>query len=125
MAAKTASKASLGLSFGSRGQAFYEAAVAGFELTGSELELLAEVCRLLDEIDLLQSAVGRDGVTAVGSTGQPRVHPGLGEVRQHRLALGRLLSQLALPDVEGEVLPSQVSARARKAAQQRWVTARG
>ena len=124
MAARTASKASLGPLFGPRGQAFYGAAVAGFELTGSELELLAEVCRLLDEIDLLQAAIAVDGVSVAGSTGQPRVHPGLGEVRQHRLALGRLLSQLALPDLEGEVLPSQVSARARKAAQQRWA-ARG
>jgi hypothetical protein len=105
---------------GPRGQSFLDAITGGFALSGAELELLAEVCRMLDEIDGLNAAVVRDGITVEGSTGQVRVHPALGEARQHRLALGRLLAQLCLPDEDGAALASPVSARARAAAQARW-----
>jgi hypothetical protein len=106
--------------FGPRGRAFHAAILAGFDLSGAELELLAEVCRSLDEIDALNAAVLRDGVTVEGSTGQTRVHPALGEVRQHRLALARLLGLLALPDEQGVTVTAGVSARAKAAAQARW-----
>jgi hypothetical protein len=84
------------------------------------LELLRECCRLLDECEALRVTVDTDGLTVSGSTGQPRVHPALGELRQHRLALGKLLAQLSLPDDAGESLPSPVQARARRAAESRW-----
>jgi hypothetical protein len=112
-------------SFGPRGTAFRRRILGtktsgGFDLSSSELELLHEVCRLLDEIDGLRAAIVRDGVTVQGSTGQARVHPALGEVRQHRLALGRLLTQLSLPDDEGETIPTLTQVRGRKAAKTRW-----
>jgi hypothetical protein len=50
--------------------------VEAFELSSSELELLVETCRLLDECESLSRAIGRDGMTVNGSAGQPRVHPG-------------------------------------------------
>ena len=106
--------------FGPRGQAFHDKITAAFVLSEAESQLFAEVCRVLDEIDGLNAAVKRDGITVGGSTGQIRVHPALGEVRQHRLALGRLLAQLSLPDEDGSILSSAVTARARKAAQSRW-----
>ncbi len=81
-----------------RGRAFWSQAVDTYELTESELALLVEVCRLMDECEALREAIATEGTTVAGSRGQPRVHPALGELRQHRLALGRLLSQLALPD---------------------------
>jgi hypothetical protein len=87
-----------------------------------EFELLRESCRLLDEWELLRLAVDSDGTTVQGSTGQPRVHPALGELRQHRLALGRLLAQLDLPEPDGERLSSPTQVRSRKAAQARWRT---
>ncbi len=86
------------------------------------MELLRECCRLLDECESLRTAVERDGTTVKGSTGQPRVHPALGELRQHRLALGKLLAQIALPDVDNATLRSPVQARASRAAQSRWAT---
>jgi len=45
-------------------------------------------------------SVDQEGTTVLGSTGQVRVHPAFGELRQYRLALGRLLAQLNLPDVD-------------------------
>ena len=109
----------------SRGDAFRKAALKGFELTGSESELLNEVCNFIDEIDELQFTVTRDGVTVTGSTGQTRVHPALGELRQHRLALGRLLAQLGLPDPDGASLPTGAQVRGRSSAKKRWAIENG
>lgn len=103
-----------------RGRGFWQRTVKAFDLSDLELELLAEVCRLLDEVDELRASVEAEGMTVKGSTGQLRVHPAVGELRQHRLALGRLLAQLELPDEEGESLPSPTVARGRKAANRRW-----
>jgi len=53
---------------GARGRAFWRATVEGFDLERGELELLAEVAHMLDEIDELTAALARDGVLAAGST---------------------------------------------------------
>ena len=105
---------------GARGRAFWRDTAAGFDLERAELELLAEVCRSLDEIDELTAVVRRDGVTVAGSTGQVRAHPAINEVRSHRLALGRLLAQLALPNVDGVTIPSPSSLGAAHASRSRW-----
>src|SRR4051794_41845488 len=73
----------------------------------------------MDECEALREAVAADGTTVAGSTGQTRVHPAIGELRQHRLALGKLLSQLALPDEEDNALPTPLQARGRAAAGKR------
>jgi len=103
-----------------RGRAFWRSTVAAFELSDVERELLKECCRLMDESESLRAAVDTDGTTVAGSTGQPRVHPALGELRQHRLALSRLLAQMALPDADDDRLLSPMQARGRKAARSRW-----
>lgn len=105
---------------GPRGRSFWRRTLAGYDLSETELELLRECCRLLDECESLRTSVDADGTTVAGSAGQVRVHPALGELRQHRLALGRLLAQLALPDVDETALKSPVQARASRAAQARW-----
>ncbi len=107
--------------FSARGRAFWDRALDTCELSESELSLLTEVCRLLDECEELRQAVARDGMTVPGSTGQPRVHPALGELRQHRMALGRLLAQLSLPD-DDETLQSPLQVRGRNAVAKRWAS---
>lgn len=74
----------------------------------------------MDECEALRQSVADDGTTVAGSNGQTRVHPAIGELRQHRLALGRLLSQLALPDEDESTLPTPLQARGRQAAGKRW-----
>jgi len=103
-----------------RGRAFWRKIMAVFDLSEAESQLLHEACRLLDETDLLRAAIETDGATVPGSQGQVRLHPAFGELRQQRVALGRILAQIKLPDDEGEVMPSPTSARASKAAQARW-----
>jgi hypothetical protein len=52
------------------------------------------------------------------SRGQRRVHPGVGEIRQHRMALARLLRAVALPAEDQS--ESWATKNARAAAQARW-----
>ena len=103
-----------------RGRGFWDATVARYELSPSELQLLGEACRTMDECEALSATLSRDGLTVEGSTGQTRVHPALGELRAARVVLSRLLAQLALPDDDGQAVPSAPRLRAVKAAGTRW-----
>ncbi|MFZ0905814.1 MAG: hypothetical protein WAN71_18490 [Mycobacterium sp.] len=68
------------------------------EPTPTELAILAELASVLDEIDVLRAALRRSSAVVVGSTGQPRCHPLLGELRRHRELADRLARSLAVPD---------------------------
>jgi hypothetical protein len=102
-----------------RAESFWRKSAADFELTDGEVELLTEAAYLLTEIDGLRDALARDGLIVEGASGQPRVHPAVNEVRQHRMALARMLKQLDLP-AEDEQPESQTTQDARKAANARW-----
>lgn len=103
-----------------RGRAYWHAVVADYDLSPSELAILIEACRTLDNLDQLAAAIARDGATVLGSAGQTVVHPALTEVRGQRLALHRLVSALALPDAEGQSVPTSGTLRAKRAASVRW-----
>jgi hypothetical protein len=104
---------------GARGRSFWASTVSVFELNESEIRLLHECCRILDELDELREVVVREGVTSTGSTGQTVAHPALAAMSSHRGILGRLLTQLDLPYEEHEArTPAQI--RASRAASSRW-----
>ena len=103
-----------------RGQTFWEAVTSDYELSVSELELLVEVCRSLTQLDALAAAVEHDGIMIEGSMGQLRPHPAISQANATRGVLSRLLGQLALPDPDGESVPSPESVRARRAGTARW-----
>ncbi|SFV21303.1 P27 family phage terminase small subunit [Micrococcus terreus] len=108
---------------GERGAGFWRRTVRDYELTDSEVQLLAEACRTLDQLDALALAVETDGATVRGSMGQTVVHPALGEARGQRQVLHKLLAALALPDLtdeKAETLPTPRQVSARKAAEARW-----
>lgn len=103
-----------------RGRRFWRVTIDTYDMTDSEESLLIEACRLMDECEQLRGVVDEQGMTVTGSTGQTRVNPAVGELRQHRLALAKLLSQLALPDVDDGHLATPLQARAPTAATVRW-----
>lgn len=106
--------------FGARGAAFWHAVTTEFEPDEGEAAVLVEVCRTLDALDELDAAVARDGVTVAGSMGQPVVHPAVGEARQQRATLARLLRALDL-DVEAPAPGASArSESASHAARERW-----
>lgn len=63
----------------------------------------------------LEADVRDRGTTVLGSAGQPVLNPAISEARQGRLALGKLLGAITLPDSESEGVR-----RARHAATERW-----
>ncbi|MEZ5116174.1 MAG: hypothetical protein R2737_07890 [Candidatus Nanopelagicales bacterium] len=92
---------------------------AGFELDGRECATLAAACRQADDIAALEAVIDRDGLVVLGAAGQPRLSAAVTEVRQGRLALAKMLGELALPDEDG-VTRTQSQARAARAANARW-----
>lgn len=81
------------------GKKLWEVSTAEFEWADHELALLEEACRVRDRIVELDAAVVSDGLMLSSSQGS-RVHPAVGEARQQRLALARLLATLRIPGLE-------------------------
>lgn len=106
------------------GRALWRDVIAVYGLTAAERRLLAGLCATLDVIGALDKTVAAEGVTTIGSKGQTLVHPALQEARHQRLAFGRLLGQLALPDPEGGIVKTPEQVRAQRAGQARWRTQR-
>jgi hypothetical protein len=89
------------------------------ELDERESMLLRLACRQLDDVAALEESIEEHGRVVPGSRGQLRLAQAVGEVRQGRLAVLRLLAELKLPDVD-ERPRSLRSERARRAANVRW-----
>lgn len=106
--------------FGPRGDAFWQSITARYELAPGELELLAETCRTLDVLVDLDLQIATTGPMTTGASGQPVVHPAVGEARGQRLALHRLLAAMNLPDADGETIRTARSIRGTTAARARW-----
>lgn len=104
---------------GKRGRAVWRDISASYVLDPAEVSLLTELCRTLDEIDRLSAALAGVELVVTGSTGQPRPHPLLDELREHRKVADKLAASLALP-VEGEQAGRRRSAQAKQAVNQRW-----
>ena len=105
-----------------RGRAFWDHTLSTYDLSRSEVQMLAEICRTLDTLDELAGVVARDGATVTGSMGQTVVHPALGEARGQRQVMHKLLAALSLPDVEDGtttlLTPRQAASKASSRA--RW-----
>lgn len=107
---------------GKRGAGFWDRTLKDYELTDSEVQLLTEACRTLDNLDALADALAHDGATVKGSMGQTVTHPALTESRGQRQVLHKLLAALALPDLEDET--AATLATPRQVASQQGNTAR-
>ncbi|MEV8081134.1 P27 family phage terminase small subunit [Pseudarthrobacter oxydans] len=124
-----ARKPALPVELGKRGKAYYSQILEDYELEESEVQILLEAARTLDEVEALKAAVSELGVTTKGSTGQVVVNPALAEMRQARAMFARLVHQLDLPadeEDEEDKSPAETAAQrdrtenARKAANARW-----
>jgi hypothetical protein len=105
---------------GAAGRRLWATLTDAYEFTPTELAVLAAACRQADDVALVEKVIADDGPVVPGSTGQPRLSAALAEARQGRLALGKLLAQLAVPDVADDRPLTARQRNARKAAQTRW-----
>lgn len=108
---------------GASGRALWRTVIADvpgdWELEARDLAVLEAACRQADDVADLEAAVGRDGVIVEGAAGQRRLNGAVTELRQARLALGRLLGQVDLPDEQRRPV-TEASRRAQRAANVRW-----
>ena len=83
-------------SLGSRGATFWRSVQDVSEFDFRETDLLLEICRTLDTIEALSTAIDRDGVMIVGSQGQMVMNNAIGERRLQQAAYARMVTQLNL-----------------------------
>jgi phage terminase small subunit len=85
---------------GGEARRLWTRSVAEFDLAEHEYALLEQACKTLDRIAELDADVVARGLMLESSQGL-RVHPAIGEARQQRLTLARLLATLGIPPLEG------------------------
>jgi hypothetical protein len=85
---------------GARGGRFWRTVAGRYEMNPGETELLAEVCRSLDLLDLLETELATSGLMAEGSMGQLRPSLVIDKIIATRALVGRLVTQLNLPQPE-------------------------
>ena len=101
---------------GPAGRALWRSVLAEYDLDVRELAILRAAAKQADDVRGLEEALTRDGLTVVGSQGQPRMNPMITELRQSRLALAKLLESIALPTADDR----PVSRSQQRRSQQRW-----
>lgn len=103
------------------GRSLWDGVTGPYLLTPAELSILTQACFSVDELVRLEAAVRElPDFVVRGSTGQPKPHPLLSEVRAHRQLLQRLIEGLNLPDQDQQVGLRAGARRTAKAAQARW-----
>ena len=98
-----------------QGRKLWHAVVDGFELWPHELPILEAAARQRDEIARMDAELRKAPTLVEGSTGQEKPNPLFAELRQHRLALAKLITHLGLD--ESEVAATGAG---RKLARTRW-----
>lgn len=94
----------------SAGRKLWDAVDSDFDLAGHEAAQLEEACRVRDMIFRLRDQLKADGTMLESSQGM-RLHPAIAEIRQHQLALARLLATLHVPGLEEDSLPASSGTR--------------
>jgi len=84
-----------------------------------EAELLRTAGELRDRMTILEAAIVEDGLKRLSNAGTIQLHPAAAELRQHAVALSRVLAGVALFDSSGGK-----SARHQRAAAARWAGAK-
>jgi hypothetical protein len=109
--------------FGQAGRALWRSVTAamtdGWELDERDEAILSLAARQADDLALIEAAISRDGAVTLGSRGQPVLNHALGEARQARLAISRLLGMLPIP-ADDEQPRTEAGRRAQRAARTRW-----
>ncbi len=87
----------------------------GVELDEREEAILDLAARQARDVAAAEADIADRGYLVDGSRGQQVLNPSIAEVRQSRLALGKLLGSLDLPESTRDAVRG-----ARRAAEKRW-----
>jgi len=115
----TTSKPRIPSGLGPSGRALWRKLTVAFDFEPGEAAILETAARQADDVAALEALIAEQGLTVVGSQGQPRLNAAVPECRQSRLALARMLGMLGMPDEEDRPM-SAASRSAQKASNARW-----
>lgn len=124
MTAEKARKQRAPAGLGGAGRALWARMTGRFVFEPGELVVLEAAARQADANAAVEELLATEGLVATGSQGQRRLAGAVAEARQGRLALARLLGQLALPSEEDSRPLTEAGRRAQKAANARWARKR-
>ena len=96
-------------------EAIREGLPPGVELDEREAAILDLAGRQARDVGRAEADIASRGYLVPGSKGQDVINPSIAEVRQSRIALGKLLGQLDLPESTRDAVRT-----ARKAAETGW-----
>ncbi|MFI1090938.1 hypothetical protein [Streptomyces sp. NPDC020917] len=88
---------------GESARGIWQRVTEDYELAPHELRLLLEVCRCADTLDALAADIEERGVML-----ERKVNPAVVESRQMSIAFARLVSALALPELDEDAAPKYV-----------------
>ena len=104
---------------GAKARKVWVETVKVYDLRQDELNALEDACREIDLIDRMEAEVSKGGLIVLGSQKQPVANPLVTEIRQHRMAVQRLLASLKLPEDPEEAAANR-SAQMRAVVSHRW-----
>lgn len=92
-----------------------------FDLSGSEIVTLIEVCRAISRLDAINTALQDGDLTSVDRYGVPVTHPLIVEARLTSANLARLIGALRVPEIvedaeTGQATVKKGSKKPRRAA---------
>lgn len=105
----------------SHGKRTWSEVTSKYELRTDELDILEDICREIDLVNVLEKELKDAPLMLKGSQGQDVVNPMVSELRQHRATKRGLWSSLKLPDDTQGVEVNQQ----RDAAQSKWASSYG
>ena len=90
---------------GPRGRRAWRDLVSRYEFDDDEVDILRELARCVDRLDLLDAEIVENGMTSLGSMGQVVANPALAEARQQQALLVRLRKALRLTERKNVAAP--------------------
>ncbi|MGW8065851.1 hypothetical protein ACVV2G_27165 [Streptomyces ziwulingensis] len=110
-----------------RSDTFRKELIEEFDLDPDHARIVDQAARILDELDLMESAIAERGAIVQGRYG-PQINPALEQADKHRKTFMALLKSLNLPrethaeiiDMTEATAAKARSEAARKAARARW-----
>jgi P27 family predicted phage terminase small subunit len=88
-----------------RGAGLWTSIAGAYELGDHQLELLRRACEASDRTDEAVAIIKAEGLVVVDRYGQSKPHPATQIERDSRVALARLIRELALEPGAGEARP--------------------
>jgi hypothetical protein len=101
------------------GRKLWRNATAEFTFNAVEVELLYQLCCVVDEVAAMRADLREMGYIVAGSEKQPRINPVVAALANHRKLADTLATALSLP-IEGEAVGRRRSAVAKQNADARW-----